>query len=96
MEEDCLYTFFTGITPHAMMMAEIEIMKKTIAKQKCAIVDGLNTELDKDNIGGDTYQVTMVLEEVKRPHEIMYTKLISINSNFNVRVVYNNPAFQYF
>ena len=34
--------FFTGIPPHVMMMAEIEIMKKMIAKQKCAIFDGLN------------------------------------------------------
>ena len=47
--------FFTGIPPHVMTMAEIEIMKKTIAKQTCAIVDGLNMELDKRNIGGDTY-----------------------------------------
>ena len=45
-----------------MMMTEIEIMKKTIENQICAIVDGLKTELDKRNIGGDTYQATMVLE----------------------------------
>ena len=44
-----------------MMMVEIEIMMNTIANQKCAIVDGLKTELDKRNIGADTYQATMVL-----------------------------------
>ena len=38
----------------------------------------------------------MVLEEVKRAHEMMYTKLSSITSNVNGRVVYNNPAFQDF
>ena len=38
----------------------------------------------------------MVLEEVKRAHEMMYTKISSITSNVNERVVYNNPAFQYF
>ena len=79
-----------------MMMAEIEIMKKTTAKQTCNIVDGLKTELYKRNIGGDTYQAIMVLEEVKRLHKMMYTKLISINSNVNVRVVYDNPLFQLF
>ena len=79
-----------------MMMAENEIMKKTIAKQTCAIVDGLKMELDKCNIGGDTYQATMVLEEVKIAHEMMYTKLSSIASNVNGRVVYDNPAFKDF
>ena len=79
-----------------MMMTEIEMMKKTIAKKTCAIVDGLKTELDKRNIGGDTYQAKMVLEEVKRAHGRMYTKISSITSNDNGRVVYDNPEFQYF
>ena len=70
-----------------MMMAEIETMKKNIENQTCAIVDCLKTELDKRNIGGDTYQATMVLEEVKRAHKMMYTKLNIINSNVNSRVV---------
>ena len=61
--------------------------KKTIEKQTCAVVDGLKTELDKRKIGGDMYQDTMVLEELKIEHEIMYTKLISITSNVNGRVV---------
>ena len=87
---------FTGIPPNVMMMAEIEILKKTIAKQTCAIFDGLKTELDKRNISGDTYQATIVLEEVKISHEMMYTKLRSITRNVNGRVVYDNPAFQYF
>ena len=43
---------FTGILPHVMMMVEIKILRKMIAKQTCAIVDGLKTELDKCNIGG--------------------------------------------
>ena len=51
-----------------MMMVEIEMTRKTIEKQTFAIVDGLKMELDKRNIGGDTYQATMVLEEVKRAH----------------------------
>ena len=88
--------FFTGIPPHVMMMAEIEILNKTIAKQTCAIFDGLKTELDKRNIGGDTYQATMVLEEVKIAHDMMYTKLSSITSNVNGIVVYDNPTIQYF
>ena len=70
-----------------MMMAEIKMTKKTIEKQTCAVVDGLKTELDKRKIGGDMYQDTMVLEELKIEHEIMYTKLISITSNVNGRVV---------
>ena len=37
-----------------MMMAEIEILRKTIKNQTFAIVDGMNTELDKRNIGDDT------------------------------------------
>ena len=44
------------------MMAEIEILKKNIAKQICALFDSLNTELVYCNIGGDTYQAKMVLE----------------------------------
>ena len=88
--------FFTGIPPHAMIMAEIEILKKKIAKKTCAIVYGLKKELDKRNMGGDTYQATMVLEEVKRAHEMMYTELRSITSNVNGRVMYNNPAFKHF
>ena len=79
-----------------MMMAEVEILKKTISKQTCAIVDGLKTELYKRNMGGDTYQATMILEEVKIAHEMMYTKLSSITSNVNGRVMYNNPAFKHF
>ena len=79
-----------------MIMVEIEILNKTIAKQACAIVGGLKKELDKRNICGDTYQATMVLEEVNRAHETMYTKLSIITSNVNGRVVYDHPAFQYF
>ena len=78
-----------------MMMAEIEIMKKTVENQKCTTVDGLKTELDKRNISGDTYQATMVLGEVKIAHEMIYTKLSSITRNVNGIVVYDNPAFQY-
>ena len=70
-----------------MMRAEIEILKKVIENQTWAIADGMKTELDKRNIGGDTHQATMVLEEVKRSHEMMYTKLSSITSNVNGRVV---------
>ena len=77
-----------------MMMTEIEMMKKTTAKQICAIVDGLKTELDKRNIGGDTYQATTVLEDMKRAHEMMYTKLSIITSNVNGRSLYDNNAFQ--
>ena len=79
-----------------MMRAEIEILKKAIKNQTRAIAHGITTELDKRNIGGDTYQAKMVLEEVKRSHEIMYTKLSSITSNVNSRVVYDKPDFQYF
>ena len=75
-------------------MAEVEILKKTIENKTCAIVDGLHMELDKRNIGGDTYQATMVLEEAKIAHEMMYTKLSSITSNINGRVVFDNPVFQ--
>ena len=68
-------------------------IKKRIAKKICDIVDDLKTELDKRNIGGDIYQDTMVLEEVKIAHEIMYTKLSSITSNVNGRVVYDSNKF---
>ena len=78
------------------MMAEIEIMKKTIANQICALVDGLKMELGKRNIGGDTYQATMVLKELKIAHKMMYTKLIIITINANGRVLYDSPAFQDF
>ena len=78
------------------MMAEIEILKKTISNQTCTIVDGLKTELYKHNIGGDTYQATMVLEELKRAHEMMYTKISSITSNVYGIVVYYNREFQVF
>ena len=46
-------------------------MKKTIAKKTCAIVYGMKTELYKQTFGGDTYQVTMVLEDMKIAHEMM-------------------------
>ena len=52
--------------------------------------------MDKRKIGGDTYHATMVLEEVKIAHEMMYTKLSSITSNVNGRVVYDNPTFHHF
>ena len=77
-----------------MMMAEIEILKKMISKQTCAIADGLKTELENCNIGGDTYQATMVLEEVKRAHETMYIKLSSITSKVDGRVVYDSIVFK--
>ena len=88
--------FFTGIPPHVMMMAEIDFLKKMIAKQTCSIVDGLKTELDKRNIGNDTYQATIILEELKIVHEMVYNKLSSITINVNGRSVYDNPAFQDF
>ena len=53
------------------MMAEIEMLKKTVAKQICYIVDGLNMELNKHNIDGDTYQATMASEEAKIVHAMM-------------------------
>ena len=56
----------------------------------------MKKELYKRNMGGDTYQATMVLEEVKIAHEMMYTKLSSMTSNVNGRVMYNNPAIKLF
>ena len=88
--------FFAGIPPHVMMWVKIEILKKTIAKQTCAIFDGLKTKVDKRNTSGDTYQATMVWEGVKRAHELMCTKLSIIASNVKGIVVYNDPAFQCF
>ena len=70
-----------------MMMAEIETMKNTISKQTCATFDGLKRESDECNIGGETYQATMVSEEAKRAHNMMYTKISIITSNVNGRVV---------
>ena len=76
-----------------MMMAEVEIPKKTIEKQTCAIVDSLMKKLDNCIMGDGTYQATMVFYEVKRAHEMMCTKLSSITSNVNGSVMYDNPAF---
>ena len=59
-----------------MMM--VQILKNAIAKQRYAIVDGLNMELDRHNIGSDTCQDKMILEVVKRAHGMMYTKLGSV------------------
>ena len=70
------------------------MIKKNIAEQTCAIGDGLKMELDKRNISGDTYQATMVLEEVIRVHETMYTKLSSITSKVDGRVVYDSIVFK--
>ena len=93
MDEDCIYTLFHRYSipcyDGGNWNSEEEYFKET-----CDIVDGLKTELDKSNIGGDTYQATMVLEEVKISHEIMYTKLISISSNVNGRFVYYHPSFE--
>ena len=72
-KKTALTPLFTGTPSHVIMMAEIEMMEKTIAKQTCSIVDSLKTELNKQNIGGDIYQATMVLEEVKRAHGMMLT-----------------------
>ena len=38
----------------------------------------------------------MVSEEVKRAHEMMYTKISIITRKVNGRVVYDNPTFQDF
>ena len=78
-----------------MMMAEIGILKKTIANQTCAIVGGLKTKLDKRNIGGDIYQATMVFLDVEKAHEMIYNELGSITRKVNDRVMYDNPEFEF-
>ena len=88
--------FFTGIPPHVMMMVEIEKLKMGVDHQTCTIVEGMKTELDKRNIGGYSYQATMVLDEVKRAHDELLNKLngitISVAGNSN-RNVHEDPAF---
>eukprot|EP00560_Eucampia_antarctica_P009375 CAMPEP_0197827792 /NCGR_PEP_ID=MMETSP1437-20131217/4501_1 /TAXON_ID=49252 ORGANISM="Eucampia antarctica, Strain CCMP1452" /NCGR_SAMPLE_ID=MMETSP1437 /ASSEMBLY_ACC=CAM_ASM_001096 /LENGTH=155 /DNA_ID=CAMNT_0043428779 /DNA_START=188 /DNA_END=655 /DNA_ORIENTATION=- len=79
-------------------MAEIEKLKRMIAQQTCAIVDGVKAELDKINIGGDSYQTTMVLDEVKKAHAIMFNKLSDITRNVNKRsgTLNKDPTFDAF
>ena len=60
------------------------------------LISAASVVTHKRNIGGDTYQATMVLDEVKILHEMMYTRVSSITRNVNGRVVYDNHAFHYF
>ena len=91
--------FFTGIPPHVMMMVEIEKLKMGVAHQTCTIVEGMKTELDKRNTGGDSYQATMVFDEVKRADGELLNKLngitISVSGNVN-RTVPEDAMFDDF
>ena len=77
--------FFTGIPPHVLIMVEIEELKIKMEQQKNEIVTGLSAELDRRHIGGDAFQATQILDEVKKAHDSMLEKLnsISLASNTN-------------
>ena len=66
-------------------MVEIEELKIKMEQQKNEIVTGLSAELDRRHIGGDAFQATQILDEVKKAHDSMLEKLnsISLASNTN-------------
>ena len=53
---------FTGIPPHVIMMSEMEVLKEVILLQKGDILYGLKEDLNKRNIGGNTFQANDILE----------------------------------
>jgi len=57
--------FFTGIPPHVSVLVELETLKQSLNKQKNGILDGIVKELDKRTIGGQEYQTTALLGEIK-------------------------------
>ena len=75
---------FTGIPPHVIMMSEMEVLKEVILSQKGDILYGLKEELNKRNIGGDTFQANGILEEVNRVHSRMMEVMKPGNSNSNL------------
>ena len=73
--------YFTGIPPHVMMMTELEALRLKLDDHKDQIVDGLREELDRRSVGGSEYQTRQVLDEVRKAHEEMISRMNDFGSN---------------
>ena len=54
---------------------------------------GLSSELDRRNIGGDAFQATQILHEVKKAHDSMLEKLNSISLASNTNAANTSRSF---
>ena len=55
---------FTGIPPHVIVFAELEKFKMLLEAQKSDLIDSFTGELDKRNVGGDSFLANGILEQI--------------------------------
>lgn len=84
--KDAQTPIFTGIPPHVMLLAEMEEMKLLLQKQKDEILDGIREELTKRHVGGDTYQSSVILDQVNELHEKMMNALDKSSTSTTLNV----------
>ena len=56
---------FVVIPPCVLIMLVPEVMKRKLNLQIIEIVDGMGKELDRRHVGGEMYQATYILYQVK-------------------------------
>ena len=61
----------TGIPPHVVLQAEMEILQKKMEETKNDIIKEMGNELDRRHIGGDAYQSSRILDSVTEATERM-------------------------
>lgn len=76
--------YLTGIPPHVVMMAEIERLKNDLQQQTQDIIASVRNELDNRRVGGDLYETSKILEEIKEKLGNIVTNTSSMVDHHNV------------
>ena len=81
---------FNGISTHVLIMSVIEVLKWKIKLQITEIFSGMGKELDRCYVGGEIYQATYILYQVKGVHPGVVFTLNEIAVHYPTEVgVYN-------
>ena len=67
--------FATGVPPHVMLMSEIQTLKTSFQQQTITVIEGIREELNKRNVGGDSYRAECILEDIKKANDSFLIKL---------------------
>ena len=71
---------FSGIPPHVLLLNDIESLKIRMKQQTKDVVEGIVREFDKRRVGGDRYEVSVLLEEIKKNNKEMLDRLENIGT----------------
>ena len=73
--------FFTGIPPHVVMMNKFQEFQDTLKVQANVMIESLHKELNERGVGGEGYQASKLVQEMKEHNLHLMRKIDDISNS---------------